>query len=259
MTAGRPMVGIAREGAVAVITLDRPGARNALCREMIAALDFALDELDADGDVRAVVLTGAGGHFAAGADLKEMLGMTAADAVLDDFAGCSKRLPEVSKPVIAAAGGWVLGGGCELVEMCDVVIAAETARFGHPEVTVGTMPGAGGTQRLTRALGKAKAMDLLLTGRTMTAEEAERCGLVSRIVPADRLMDEAMEVARRIAGLSAPVIRMIKDGVGQAQRGGLDEGLAYERRLFHLTFTLDDRREGMAAFVEKRAPVWRHR
>jgi len=244
---------------IAVVTLDRTEAHNALCRPLIAQLDAVLDRLDADPLVRVIVLRGAGGNFAAGADLREMLPITAAEALLDDFAGCSRRLPCVKKPVVAAVEGWALGGGCELVEMCDVVIAADTARFGHPEVTVGAMPGAGGTQRLVNALGKAKALDLLLTGRTMTAEEAERCGLVSRIVPAERLEVEAMEVAARIGSFSAPLVRMLKEAARHAQETASGTGLAHERRLFQLTFALEDRREGMAAFIEKRPPVYRDR
>ena len=244
---------------IAAVTLDRTEARNALCRPLVAQLDAALDRLDADPLVRVLVLRGAGGNFAAGADLREMLPMTAAQVLLDDFAGCSRRLAHMKKPVVAAVEGWALGGGCELVEMCDLVIAADTARFGHPEVTVGTMPGAGGTQRLINALGKAKALDLLLTGRTMMAEEAERCGFVSRIVPADRLQVEAMEVAGRIASFSAPLVRMLKEAARHAQRTASETGLAHERRLFQLTFALDDRREGMAAFLEKRPPLYRDR
>lgn len=254
----RPLVAVtADQRGIAVVTLDRTEAHNALCRPLIAQLDAALDRLDADPLVRVIVLRGAGSDFAAGADLREMLPMTAAEAALDDFAGCSRRLPYVKNPVVAAVEGWALGGGCELVEMCDVVIAADTARFGHPEVTVGTMPGAGGTQRLVTALGKAKALDLLLTGRTMTAEEAERCGLVSRIVPAERLQLEAMEVAARIASFSAPLVRMLKEAARHAQETASATGLAYERRLFQLTFALEDRREGMAAFIEKRPPLYR--
>lgn len=259
MVSDERRVVVAIEAGVAVVTLNRPDARNALSRALIMALDAALDSLDADPVVRVVLLCGAGGNFAAGADLKDMLAMSAADVLLEDFTGCSRRLAQVAKPVIAAVDGWALGGGCELVEMCDLVIAAENARFGHPEVTVATMPGAGGTQRLVRALGKAKAFDLLLTGRTMTADEAERCGLVSRVVPAERLMDEAMEVARRIASFSAPVLRMMKDAALRAHTAALDEGVAHERRLFQLTFALEDRREGMTAFVEKRPPSWQDR
>jgi enoyl-CoA hydratase len=247
------------DDGVALVMLDRQEALNALSLELVRALEAALDQLDADPAVRALILAGAGRHFAAGADIREMLPMTAVDVLLADFSGCCHRLADARKPVVAAVDGYALGGGCELVEMCDVVIAAETARFGHPEVTVGTMPGAGGTQRLPRAIGKARAMDLLLTGRTLTAVEAERCGLVSRVVPPDRLLDEAKAVARRIASFSAPVVRMIKEAANFAFRLSLPDGLAFERRLFHLTFALDDRREGMAAFVEKRTPTFADR
>ncbi|HEY0838188.1 MAG TPA: enoyl-CoA hydratase-related protein [Azospirillum sp.] len=256
---GDDLVSVSVDGAVAVVTLNRPKARNALNVALTDALAAALDRLEADAGVKAIVLTGAGEHFAAGADVKEMLPMTAHDVLTADFAGCCTRLAGVRTPVVAAVRGYALGGGCELVEMCDVVVAAESARFGHPEVGVGTMPGAGGTQRLPRSVGKHKAMDLLLTGRPMTAEEAERAGLVSRVVPDERLMEEALDVARRIASLSAPVVRLIKESVNHAFRGSLPDGLAFERRLFHLTFATEDRREGMAAFVEKRPPDFKDR
>jgi enoyl-CoA hydratase len=226
---------------------------------LTGTLEACLTALDADPAVKAVVLTGAGANFAAGADLKEMLPMTAAQVMASDFTGCCHRLADLGKPVIAAVSGLVLGGGCELVEMCDLVIAADTARFGHPEITVGTMPGAGGTQRLPKAVGKHVAMDMLLTGRVLTAEEALGCGLVSRVVGAERLLDEALAVARQIASFSAPVARMIKEAVNRSFAMPLPEGLALERRLFHLTFALDDRKEGMAAFVGKRRPAFQDR
>jgi enoyl-CoA hydratase/carnithine racemase len=246
------------DDAVGIVTLNRTAARNALSSALAAALDAALDRLDADPAVNAILLTGAGRHFAAGADVKEMAGLTVGEVLATDFAGCAERLGRVAKPVVAAVEGYALGGGCELVEMCDVVIAAETALFGHPEVTVGTLSGCGGTQRLPRVVGKHRAMDLLLTGRPMTAAEAHQAGLVSRLVPPDRLMEEALAVARRIASLSAPVVRMIKRAVLQGLDGSLTNGLALERNLFHLSFALADRAEGMAAFVEKRPPAFRH-
>lgn len=235
---------------VAEVTLNRPQACNALSACLTGELSEALDGLEADDSVKVVLLAGAGPHFCAGADVREMLDMTAAEALTGDFAGCCTRLASFAKPVVAAIRGVALGGGCELVEMCDVVVAAESARFGHPEITLGTMPGAGGTQRLTRALGKALAMDLLLTGRLLSAAEAQGAGLVSRVVADDQVLDEARAVARRIAGTSAPVARLIKRAVHAA--AGEGDGLTLERGLFHLTFALHDRRAGMAAFLERR-------
>lgn len=244
---------------IAEVTLNRPAVRNALSRDLIAALDHQLHRLAEDGGIRVVILTGAGGHFAAGADLKEMSAMTAAEAIAEDFAGCSSALPRIPCPVIAAVEGVALGGGCELVEMADIVVAGSGARFGHPEASAGTMPGAGGTQRLPRAVGMALAFDLLLTGRRMTAVEAQAAGLVSRVVADGEALDTARAIARHVSALSSPVMRAIKAAVRQGQTLPLPQGLAEERRLFHRTFALDDRREGMAAFVEKRPPRFRHR
>jgi len=241
---------------VAHVTMNRPGALNALSPDLIDALTAAFRTLDRDDAVRVVLLSGAGRHFCAGADIKAMLDMTAADAVRAAFSGCCDALAAVGKPVVAAVHGHALGGGCELVEMCDVVIAANDAVFGHPEATVGTMPGAGGTQRLPRALGKHKAMDLLLTGRLMDAAEAERAGLVSRVVAAEDLRTEARAVADRIAGLSRPVLAMIKQAVRDAFETPLRDGLRLERALFHRSLTLDDAREGMAAFRDRRPPAF---
>lgn len=246
------------EDRVGMAILNRPSARNALCEALVEELTQVLDAFDADPAIGAILITGAGRDFAAGADLKEMLGMTADEVLAADFSGCCVRLGTVGKPVVAAVDGHALGGGCELVEMCDVVIAADTACFGHPEFTVGTMPGAGGTQRLAKTLGKHAAMDVLLTGRRLTAAEACRFGLVSRVVPAPDLQKEAMEVAARIAAGSAPVARMIKQAVRHSLADADATGLALERSLFHRTFSLGDRREGMRAFVEKRRPVFRH-
>lgn len=247
------------ESRVAIVTLRRPKALNALCDGLVAELDRALDALDADPEVGALVLTGGEDVFAAGADLKEMAGKTLFDVVAADFSGCSRRLADFGLPVIAAVAGYALGGGCELVEMCDIVIAADTARFGHPEITVGTMPGAGGTQRLPRAVGKHKAMDLLLSGRTMDAAEAERAGLVSRVVPRADLLATARAVARAVASHSRPVLKLLKQAVLQSQALPLHQGLVFERRLFQMTFGLDDRREGMEAFLQRRKPQFRHR
>ncbi|WP_096700515.1 enoyl-CoA hydratase-related protein [Magnetospirillum sp. 15-1] len=246
------MIRVEQDGAVTILTLDRPEARNALSLALTLALEGVLDDAEVDDATRVVLLRGAGGDFAAGADLKEMLPLTEAEVRATDFSGCCPRLGRMTKPVVVAVDGYALGGGCELVEMCDIVIAADNAWFGHPEITVGTMPGAGGSQRLPRTVGKHKAMDLLLTGRRMDAAEAERCGLVSRVVPAERLMDEALGVARRLAGLSPAILAMVKQSVLRAFEPGLKEGLAFERRQFHRTFATHDRREGMAAFVERR-------
>jgi len=246
------MIRVEQDGAVTILTLDRPEARNALSLALTLALEGVLDDAEVDDATRVILLRGAGGDFAAGADLKEMLPLTEAEVRATDFSGCCPRLGRMTKPVVAAVDGYALGGGCELVEMCDIVIAADNAWFGHPEITVGTMPGAGGSQRLPRTVGKHKAMDLLLTGRRMDAAEAERCGLVSRVVPAERLMDEALGVARRLAGLSPAILAMVKQSVLRAFEPGLKEGLAFERHQFHRTFATHDRREGMAAFVERR-------
>jgi enoyl-CoA hydratase len=250
---------VTTEERVAVLRLERPKALNALCDGLVSELAAALDVLEGDPEVTVAILTGGADVFAAGADLKEMLGKTLPEVVAENFSGCCPRLAAFGLPVVAAVAGYALGGGCELVEMCDIVIAADTARFGHPEVSVGTMPGAGGTQRLPRAIGKHKALDLLLTGRMMDAAEAERAGLVSRVVPPAELLDTALAVARRIASHSRPVLKLLKQAVVQSQGMPLGEGLAFERKLFQLTFGFEDRREGMEAFVEKRKPRFRHR
>lgn len=247
------------DDGVAEVTMNRPGALNALSPALIDALAAAFRALDQDDAARVILLAGAGRHFCAGADIKAMLDMTAADAVRTAFSGCCDALAAVRKPVVVAVHGHAVGGGCELVEMCDVVIAAHDAVFGHPEATVGTMPGAGGTQRLPRALGRHKALDLLLTGRTMDAAEAEHAGLVSRIVPAERLRAEARTVAGRIAGLSRPVLAMIKQAVNDAFETPLRDGMRLERALFHRSLTLDDAREGMAAFRDRRPPAFADR
>jgi len=247
------------ESRVATITLRRPKALNALCDGLVAELEAVLDALETDTAVGAVVLTGGEDVFAAGADLKEMVAKTFFDVVAADFSGCCHRLAAFGLPVVAAVAGYALGGGCELVEMCDIVIAADTAKFGHPEVTVGTMPGAGGTQRLPRVIGKHKAMDLLLTGRIMDAAEAERAGLVSRVVPRAELLATASAVARTVASHSRPVLKLLKEAVLGSQALPLPEGLAFERRLFQMTFGFEDRREGMEAFAQRRKPEFRGR
>jgi enoyl-CoA hydratase len=247
-------------GNVGLITLNRPKALNALCVQLVSELGQALDEIEADKDIRAIVLTGSEKAFAAGADIKEMASKSYMDVYLEDFITVGwERVTKCRKPVIAAVAGFALGGGCELAMMCDFILAADNAKFGQPEITIGTMPGAGGTQRLTRFVGKSKAMEMCLTGRQMNAEEAERAGLVSRIIPLTDLVDEAIKTAQRIADMSAPVAMMVKDSVNRAYETTLAEGVHFERRLFHSTFATEDQKEGMAAFVEKRQPAFKGR
>jgi enoyl-CoA hydratase len=247
-------------GKVALITLNRPQALNALSPALTAELSALLDVLEADDGVAALVLTGSDKAFAAGADIKAMKDWSYMDVYKSDFITASwERLASFRKPSIAAVAGYALGGGCELAMMCDFIIAADSAKFGQPEITLGTIPGAGGTQRLTRFIGKAKAMDMVLTGRLMDAQEAERCGLVSRLVPADKLIEEALAAAAKIAQMSAPIAMMAKESVNRAFETGLAEGIRFERRLFHSTFATEDRQEGMAAFVEKRKPSFKNR
>jgi len=241
--------------AVTVIRLNRPEALNALNSKLLDELSQALDAAEADDGVRCVVLTGSERAFAAGADIKEMSDKTYAQMFLADFfTKGSRRIEQFRKPIIAAVAGYALGGGCELAMLCDFIIAAETAKFGQPEINLGVMPGIGGTQRLTRFVGKSKAMDMILTARMMDAAEAERAGLVSRVVPADKLMDEAMAAARKIAGQSPLAVMMNKELVEAAFETTLATGVAMERRLFHSLFAFEDQKEGMAAFVEKRPP-----
>ncbi len=251
---------VERRDAVALITLNRPKALNALSPELTAELAAALDVLEADDGVAVIVVTGSEKAFAAGADIKAMKDWGYMDVYQSDFITTHwERLAACRKPTIAAVAGYALGGGCELAMMCDFILAADTAKFGQPEITIGTIPGAGGTQRLTRFIGKSKAMEMVLTGRTMDAAEAERCGLVSRVVPAAELVEEALKVAARIAELSQPVVMMAKEAVGRAYETTLAEGIRFERRLFHSTFATEDQKEGMNAFAEKRKPGFRHR
>jgi enoyl-CoA hydratase len=241
------------EGQVGIIRLNRPKALNALCDALMTELGQALDAFEKDDAIGAMVLTGSERAFAAGADIKEMAGYDYMDVYLGGFVSEKwQRAATCRKPVIAAVAGFALGGGCELAMMCDFILAADTAKFGQPEVTVGTIPGAGGTQRLTRFVGKSKAMEMCLTGRLMDAAEAERAGLVSRVVPAAELVAEAVKVAARIAALSRPIVLMAKESVNRAYETTLAEGILFERRVFHATFALDDRKEGMDAFTEKR-------
>ena len=240
---------------VGLITLNRPDALNALSQELVGELGQALDIFEADDEVGAIVLTGSEKAFAAGADIKEMQAKNWPDTFVDDFITDGwERIAQCRKPIIAAVAGFALGGGCEIALMCDFILAAETAQFGQPEIKIGVWPGAGGSQRLTRIVGKSKSMDMCLTGRMMDAEEAERAGLVSRIVPAADLVDEAVKTAQQIAAMSRPAAMMVKDVVNRAYETTLSEGVRYERRMFQASFGMPDQREGMAAFVEKRKP-----
>ena len=245
---------------VQLIRLNRPEALNALNGELLTELAGVVRAAEADDDVRCLVITGSERAFAAGADIKEMAPKTYAEMFKADFfAGEAEAVARCRKPVIAAVSGYALGGGCELAMMCDFIIAADSAKFGQPEINLGVAPGIGGTQRMTRAVGKAKAMDLMLTGRMMDATEAERCGLVARVVPAETLMDEVMAAAKKIASQSALALMMNKEMVAAAFETTLETGVRYERRLFHSLFAFEDQKEGMSAFVEKRKPQFKGR
>lgn len=245
---------------VGLITLNRPKAMNALNAALIDELAQALDGFESDAAIGAIVLTGSEKAFAAGADILEMKDNTYAENYLNNFITDGwERITTCRKPVIAAVAGYALGGGCEVAMMCDFILAAENAKFGQPEVTIGTIPGAGGTQRLTRVVGKSKAMEMCLSGRMMDAEEAERSGLVSRIVDVDSLVEEAVKTAEAIAKLSQPIILMAKEAVNNAYETTLTQGVHFERRLFHATFSTEDQKEGMAAFAEKRQPAFKNR
>ena len=246
-------------GAVGLVKLNRPQALNALNSQLLGELGKALAAFEADAGIGCIVVTGSERAFAAGADIKEMSDKSFGEMYASDFFGDADHIARCRKPTIAAVSGYALGGGCELAMMCDIIVAADTAKFGQPEITLGTIPGIGGTQRLTRAVGKSKAMDLCLTGRMMDAAEAERSGLVSRVVPADQLMGEVMTAAEKIAAMSRPAAAMAKEAVNRAFETPLSEGLNVERNLFHATFALEDRSEGMAAFIEKRKPVNKNR
>eukprot|EP01068_Selenidium_serpulae_P011479 Selendium_serpulae@DN5668_c0_g1_i1.p1 len=246
---------VERKDTVALVRLSRPKALNALCQELVEELLAELKRLDKDDSVRVIVLTGSGTKaFAAGADIKEMSQKDFAQVFRENLFECFNEMRQISKPIIAAVNGYALGGGCELAMMCDTIIAADTAKFGQPEILLGTLPGMGGTQRLTRAVGKAKAMEWILTGRQFSAEEAEKAGLVSRVVPKDKLEDEALKLAKQIAKFSLPAAAACKECVNAAFESSLTEGLQYERRMFHASFALADRVEGMKAFTEKRDP-----
>jgi enoyl-CoA hydratase len=251
---------IEQKGRVGVVTLNRPKQLNALNAKLMQELAQALYAYDADPAIGAILITGNEKAFAAGADIAAMKDFSYMDAYLADYITRDwEHIRRIRKPVIAAVAGYALGGGNELALMCDIVIAADNAKFGQPEINLGVMPGAGGTQRLPRAVGKAKAMDLCLTTRNMDAQEAERAGLVSRVVPVDKLMDEALGVAQKVASYSLPVAMMIKESINRAYETALSEGVLFERRVFHAQFALEDQKEGMAAFVEKRKPTFKHR
>ncbi len=244
-------------GPVRLLRLNRPEALNALNIQLIKDLNAALDDAEADPDIRSIVLTGSEKAFAAGADVKEMQSQSYLDAYLSDFVSSWERITRVRKPVIAAVAGFALGGGSELAMMCDFILAADTAKFGQPEIKLGILPGAGGTQRLTHLVGKSKAMEMCLTGRLMDATEAERAGLVSRVVPAQELIPEAIKVAQAIAAMSLPAVMMAKECVNRAYETTLSEGIRFERRVFYATFATPDQQEGMQAFVEKRPPAFK--
>ncbi|KMO29227.1 enoyl-CoA hydratase [Methylobacterium variabile] len=246
-------------GRVALITLHRPAALNALCNALIAELNHALDGYERDDGIGCIIITGSEKAFAAGADIREMQDRTHPEFYMADPFGEWDKVGRRRKPIIAAVAGYALGGGCELALMCDFILAADTAKFGQPEIKLGVIPGAGGTQRLTRAVGKAKAMELCLTGRMMDAAEAERSGLVARVVPAVTLLDEAMKAAETIASMSLPAVMVAKESVDRAFETTLTEGIRYERRVFYGLFATHDQKEGMRAFVEKRKPNFENR
>jgi enoyl-CoA hydratase len=247
-------------GAVGLIRLNRPKAMNALCAALISEVGQALDAFEVDDAIGAIVLTGNDKAFAAGADIKEMKDKTFMDCFLEDFITSGwEVVTTCRKPVIAAVAGYALGGGCEVAMMCDFILAADNAMFGQPEITIGALPGAGGTQRLTRFVGKSKAMEMVLTGRMMDAAEAERAGLVSRVVPVGELVDEALKVGAKIASFSRPTVMLAKESVNRAYETTLAEGIRFERRMFHAIFATADQKEGMAAFVEKRKPRFTNR
>jgi enoyl-CoA hydratase len=247
------------KGRVGVIRLNRPQALNALNRALIEELNKAIEACDADDAIGCMLITGSEKAFAAGADIKEMVDKTFTEAYLGNFTAGWDRAARARKPIVAAVAGFALGGGCELAMQCDLIIAADNAKFGQPEIKLGVIPGIGGTQRLTRAVGKAKAMDMILTGRMMDAAEAEKSGLVARVVPAAVLMEEAMKVAETIANMSLSSVLAGKEAINRAFESGLSEGVVFERRIFHSLFATEDQNEGMKAFIEKRPPKWKNK
>ncbi len=246
-------------GKVGLITLNRPQALNALNAQIVGEINQALDQLERDPNIGCVVLTGSAKAFAAGADIKEMADLQYPQIYVDDLFSDADRIANRRKPIIAAVSGFALGGGCELAMMCDFILAGDNAKFGQPEINLGVLPGMGGTQRLTRAVGKAKAMELCLSGRLMGAEEAERAGLVARVIPQAELLEEALKVAATIASKSIPVSMMVKESVNRAFEVNLSEGVRFERRVFHAAFATEDQKEGMAAFIAKREPQFKDR
>jgi len=249
-----------KHGAVGLITLNRPEALNALSTKLVDELAEAMNRLEGDSEVNAIVLTGSEKAFAAGADIKEMATKSYTDVLSENmFARANDIFATSRKPIIAAVAGYALGGGCEIAMACDFIIAADTARFGQPEIKLGVIPGIGGSQRLTRFVGKAKSMDMVLTGRMMDAEEAERAGLVSRIIPAEDLIEETLKIAQTIAALSLPSLMLAKEAVNRSYESTMSEGVLFERRVFHSLFATEDQKEGMAAFIEKREPQFRNK
>ena len=259
MTETEELIEVEFHDRVMLLRLNRPEALNALCKKLVQQLNAALDQAENDARIGAIVITGSEKAFAAGADITEMHHLTFTDVIEKDFIHTWERLNQCQKPVIAAVSGYALGGGCELAMMCDIVYAAESAKFGQPEITIGTMPGAGGTQRLTQLVGKTKAMEICLTGRLVHSKEAEQIGLVSRVFPDAELLKEVMAAAAKVANFSAPVVRMIKEAIRHTTESALVGGIRFERRLFQSTFALEDRQEGMTAFVQKRPAVFKHR
>ncbi len=251
-------INVEKRGKIGWITLNRPKALNALCQALIEDLNHALNMLEDDVSIHVLVITGSDKAFAAGADIKEMKDRSYIDVYMTDFITKGwQRIAQCRKPVIAAVAGYALGGGCEIAMMCDIILAADTAKFGQPEIALGTIPGSGGTQRLTRAVGKSKAMELCLSGRSMDAVEAEKYGLVSRVIPAADLLSETMKLAEKISSMPLPVAMMVKESINRSYETTLSEGLLFERRVFHATFSLQDQKEGMSAFAEKRAPQFK--
>jgi len=252
------MILVEKKDKVGVVTLNRPKALNALCTQLIQELDQALKAFDSDPSVGCIVLTGSPKAFAAGADIKEMSSKTYMDVYKNGIFNELENVIKVKKPIVAAVSGYALGGGCELAMMCDIIIAGESAKFGQPEIALGTIPGIGGTQRLPRAVGKSKAMEMVLTGNPIDAQTAERSGLVSRVVPDDKVVESAMEVAKKISSFSQPIVQMAKECVNQTYESSLKEGLHFESRLFMITFATNDQKEGMNAFVNKGKPSWKN-
>jgi enoyl-CoA hydratase len=249
---------VSNRDRVGLIQLYRPDALNALCNGLFLELETALKSFDQDASTGAIVLTGDEKAFAAGADIKEMSERTFSQNIHDNFLGNWSVVGKTRKPIIAAVNGFALGGGCELAMMCDIIVAGSRAKFGQPEIKLGTIPGGGGTQRLIRAIGKSRAMEMILTGKPISAEEAEKYGLVSRIFEPEKLVDEAVKLAQSIANFSSPVVQMAKEAVNQAYESTLDQGLLFERRLFHATFALQDQKEGMLSFLNKKAPTFQN-